>query len=109
MCCACTRRGAEAIDIHDPAAVERLGRIVIEAAGMPRDWLLSGPAGEQVLLASEPIVAVREPLMAVGLLRAGLGRGVALLPDLYGEKQVAEGTLNGLSIRRRGTRRARGA
>lgn len=87
------RRGAEAIDIHDPAAVERLGRIVIEAAGMPRDWLLSGPAGEQVLLASEPIVAVREPLMAVGLLRAGLGRGVALLPDLYGEKQVAEGTL----------------
>ena len=49
---------------------------MIGAAGMPRDWLLSGPAGEQVLLASEPIVAVREPLMAVGLLRAGLGRGV---------------------------------
>ncbi|PRQ08955.1 LysR substrate-binding domain-containing protein [Enhygromyxa salina] len=66
--------------------------MVIDAAGLPRDWFLTGPDGAQVALTSEPVVTVGEPLMAVSVLRNGLRRGVALLPDLYGARQVAEGT-----------------
>lgn len=83
---------AERLDIHDPAAVEGLGRVVIDATGVPIDWILTGPEGARVTLSSAPVVTVREPLMAVAVLRNGLSRGLVLLPDLYGERLVAEGT-----------------
>ncbi|MEZ4450511.1 MAG: LysR family transcriptional regulator [Nannocystaceae bacterium] len=80
---------AAGIDVDDPAAVEALGRVVIDAAGVPREWLLTGPGGARAALTREPVVTVSEPLVAVGVLEGGLG--VALLPALYGERKVAEG------------------
>ncbi|MBE7384960.1 MAG: LysR family transcriptional regulator [Leptolyngbya sp. SIO1E4] len=79
-----TFRGwASAIDLHDAVAVERLGRITLDVAGVPQDWTLNNDEGQSICMDSEPYVAVDDPTVALSLLHAG--SGVALLPQMYAE------------------------
>ena len=79
-----TFRGwASKIDLHDVEAVERLGRITLDVAGVPQDWMLINDEGQEIYMDSEPRMAVDDPTVALSLLSAG--SGVALLPQTMAE------------------------
>ncbi len=77
------------VDLQDPAVVKQLGRIVINVVGVPSVWKLGACDGRTIELASEPIAAVGDPGVALGILRSGIG--MAFLFHLYGEPLVESG------------------
>ncbi len=85
------RTQASEIDLGDAVAVEKLGRITIDVTGVPQDWILSNDEGQKILMKSEPLVAVGDPTVALGILSAG--PGVAFLPQLYAEPLAQAGVL----------------
>ena len=83
---------ASSVDAHDPEAVGRLGRIVIDPDGQPEPWALTPrEGGPATVFASEPIIRPGDPAAALELLRGGAG--MSLLPDAYAEPFVASGEL----------------
>lgn len=76
----------------DAAAIEALGRIVIDVEGVPSTWVLDGPEGEQLTLQSPPMAVVGDPAVALSILEAG--RGVAMLPDSYAGPLAAQGVIS---------------
>ncbi|MEL6399664.1 MAG: LysR family transcriptional regulator [Cyanobacteria bacterium J06626_4] len=85
------RTRAAAIDLDDAIAVEQLGRITIDVEGAPQDWLLKNEQAQEILMQSEPLVAVGDPTVALGILSAGLG--VTFLPQIYAEPLAQAGVL----------------
>ena len=82
---------ASEIDLGDAVAVEKLGRITIDVAGVPQDWTLKNNQGQVVCMESEPLVAIGDPTVAFGVLSAG--PGVAFLPQIYAEPLTKAGVL----------------
>lgn len=82
---------AGAVALDDPAAVEGMGRVVIEAPDLPREWRLTHEKRHGVEMDAPAAVRVNDPAVAVAVLveRAA----VALLPMTLGEALVAEGRL----------------
>lgn len=80
--------------LSDPAAIEALGRIVIDVEGVPSDWVLRGPGGRELRLMAPPMALVGDPAVALSILEAG--RGVALLPDSYGDPAAKKGRLSAI-------------
>ena len=88
----CARALAASVDAHDPDAVARLGRIVIDPDGLPEPWTVRArEGGPETVFASEPIIRPGDPAAALELLRGGAG--MSLLPDAYAEPFVASGEL----------------
>ncbi|MEM1292682.1 MAG: LysR substrate-binding domain-containing protein, partial [Cyanobacteria bacterium P01_H01_bin.162] len=85
------RTRAAAIDLDDAIAVEQLGRITIDVEGAPQDWLLKNEQAQEILMQSEPLVAVGDPTVALGILSAG--PGVTFLPQIYAEPLAQAGVL----------------
>ncbi|MEO0488089.1 MAG: LysR family transcriptional regulator [Cyanobacteria bacterium P01_A01_bin.123] len=85
------RTRASEIDLCDAVAVEQLGRITIDVAGVPQNWILSNDQGQEIRMTSEPLVAVGDPMVALGILSAG--PGVAFLPQIYAEPLARAGAL----------------
>ena len=79
-------RAAE-LELDDPDAVERLGRIVLHHSGMPR-WVFTSETGVVHEMQSKPLVVVEDPLVAIRVLETGVG--VAMLPDHLGDPLVAQ-------------------
>jgi len=79
------------IDGDDPGRVEALGRVVIEAAGVPDVWTLRN--GDDTLeLKSAPFITVNDPLLALAVLATG--KGITYLPDVYAKALTERGTLH---------------
>ncbi|MEM1251177.1 MAG: LysR family transcriptional regulator [Cyanobacteria bacterium P01_H01_bin.21] len=85
------RTRSSEIDLDDAVAVEQLGRITIGVDGVPQDWLLKNDDNQEILMKSEPLVAVGDPTVALGILSAG--PGVAFLPQIYAESLAQAGVL----------------
>lgn len=83
------RRRETDVDLADPAALEALGRIVIDVAQVPNTWILRSGDGRVVAMESRPLVRVGDPTIALGILRSGIG--LAFLPEIYGASRVAAG------------------
>lgn len=77
------------IDPENPASVETLGRVLIQAPGLPDDWTLRDDAGGVVRLSSEPLARVGDPAVVLGILQSG--SGVGLLPAVLGDLMVRSG------------------
>ncbi|MDB9526264.1 LysR family transcriptional regulator [Oscillatoria sp. CS-180] len=85
------RTRALEVDLNDAFAVEQLGRITIDVMGVPQDWLLKNDQGQEMLMKSEPLIAVGDPTVALGILSTG--PGVAFLPQIYADSLVRAGVL----------------
>lgn len=85
------RAQASEIDLGDAAAVEHLGRITIDVGGVPQDWLLRNAQDQEIRMKSEPLIAVGDPTVALGILSAG--SGVAFLPQIYADPLAQAGVL----------------
>lgn len=80
---------AAQIDVEDPVAIEALGRVVIQAPGIPEDWVLRADDGSTVSMTSNPLASVGDPAVVLGILRSG--NGVGLLPAILGDLLVRSG------------------
>ena len=84
------RGRAAGMDVTDPAAVRRLGRVVVTPLPMfaPSDadiaWRLSDAEGRTLVLDDPPQLVVDDPAVALGVLLAGTG--TACLPSAYAEE-----------------------
>ncbi|ESA33582.1 family transcriptional regulator [Leptolyngbya sp. Heron Island J] len=85
------RTRASEIDLNDALAVEGLGRITINVAGVPQEWILSNNEHRKIFMKSEPLVAVGDPTVALSILSSG--SGVACLPQIYAEPLAHAGIL----------------
>ncbi len=87
----CGQSLAAAHDVTDPASVEDLPRVCIDVPGAPVDWHMRAEAGPPLVLDAPPRAYVGDPTVALGLIRAGAG--MAMLPALFGDAQVARGEI----------------
>lgn len=85
---------ASKIDIHDPVAVEGLGRVVVDVDSIPSAWSLSSTGQNQITMASAPIASVSDPVNALDMLKEGFG--VSLLMESYADPLVQRGELTKL-------------
>ena len=85
------RSAGDAVDLHDPEAVERLGRVVIDVEGVPTDWPMDGPRKRSLTMASGPLACVSDPAVALGVLNSGTG--VAMIPSVFGDPAAAQGRI----------------
>lgn len=82
-------KDAERLRGADLSDIEKLGRIVIDVPGSPRDWVLADATGTELTLRSQPMCLVGDPSVALGIIRSG--RGLAFLPAVFGDPRVAAG------------------
>lgn len=77
-------------DLHDPAVVSSLGRIVVDVPGVPSAWRLRR-GDDEIVFDEKPLVSVGDPLVAIGMLKAGVG--VALVPDVFDSPLIYGGDI----------------